>query len=92
MTLRMLSTASETYATVNSGNYPVAIGDLVNAVPPFLNKGYCDEQISGYSYVCDFRSDGYEFKALPLDETGPAFTMTTGGVLSEAGRAPGGGE
>jgi hypothetical protein len=54
-TLRSLSVAAETYAVTHSGNYPTAIGDLTNAVPPFINRAYCGEQIDGYSYACSFR-------------------------------------
>src|SRR5882672_8555912 len=40
-TLRSLSTASETFGTSNSGNYPGDQTSLTGATPPYLNKDYC---------------------------------------------------
>ena len=47
-TLRSLSTASETFATAQSGNYPTTITSLTGATPPFINRGYVGETVSGY--------------------------------------------
>jgi hypothetical protein len=83
-TLRSLSTASETYATANNGSYPTSISDLTLATPPYLNKNYCDQEISGYLYSCFFQATEYRFIATPSKdgETGSnSFTITTGGVL-----------
>lgn len=85
-TLRTLSTASETYATTNRGYYPTSIYDLTNARPPFLNASYCDQTISGYTYLCQFSSDGYEFTATPVTvgtSGSTTYAIKTGGVLSQ---------
>ena len=46
-TLRSLSTASEAYATSNSGNYPSDMTSLTGATPPYLNVAYCGQTLSG---------------------------------------------
>lgn len=84
-TLRSLSTASETFATSNSGNYPTAVGNLTGATPPYINTNYCNATLSGYIYGCTFASSGYTFTATPVT-TGTSgttvYTITTGGVLT----------
>ncbi len=85
-TLRTLSTASETYATTNNGTYPGAIASLTTATPPYVNKNYCGETVSGYAYTCTFGTASYSFTATPttVGTSGTkAFTVTTGGILSE---------
>ncbi len=84
-TARAMSTASESYATANNGNYPSAVADLTNATPPYLNQNYCGQEISGYVYSCEFSNTGYKFTATPqkIGETGTtAVTITTGGVMN----------
>ena len=39
--LRTLSTASETFATTQSGNYPSNIASLTGATPPYLSENPC---------------------------------------------------
>lgn len=84
-TLRSLSTASETYATANTGNYPEAIASLTGATPPYLNTNYCTGTFSGFTYGCTMNAGGYTFSATPVT-TGTSgttmFVMTTGGVLT----------
>ena len=85
-TLRSLSTASETFATSNSGSYPAFESDLTGATPPYLNTAYCGETIAGFVYACDFDTgSGYTHTATP-DNIGTSgttvFTITTGGVLT----------
>jgi prepilin-type N-terminal cleavage/methylation domain-containing protein len=82
--LRTLSTASETFATTNSGNYPGNIASLTGATPPFLSEDPCAATMSGYTYTCTFTPGGYTFVATPVTvgTSGTAtWTMTTGGVL-----------
>ena len=82
--LRTLSTASETFATTNSGNYPGAIASLTGATPPFLSEDPCAQTMSGYTYSCTFATGGYTFIATPVTQgtSGTAtYTMSTGGVL-----------
>jgi len=84
-TLRSLSTAAEMYATANDGKYPDRIEDLTEAVPPYLNRQYCDQTISGYEYICFFSKSGYDFFARQgKDERDllPTYKMTTGGILT----------
>ena|SRR3989338_2997399 len=84
-TLRSISTASETFATANSGNYPDNESDLTNATPPFINTAYCDQTLSGFNYTCTFDTAGYTVQAAPLTlgtSGTTTYTIQTGGVLS----------
>lgn len=84
-TLRSLSTSSETFATTNSGNYPLEITSLTGATPPFINTNYCDQTISGFTYTCSFNAAGYTFTAAPVTagtSGTTTFVITTGGVLT----------
>lgn len=83
-TLRAISTAAESYGKANNGNYPTSIVDLTLATPPYLNKNYCEHEIAGYYYSCDFKATGYKITATPTKkgETGSAsYNISTGGVL-----------
>jgi prepilin-type N-terminal cleavage/methylation domain-containing protein len=51
-TVRALSTAAESFATANGGNYPTAIAALTGATPPYINTAYCGTTVSGYTYTC----------------------------------------
>ena len=87
-TLRSLSTASETYGTANSGNYPTAIANLTNATPPYINRQYCASTLSGFSYTCTFTTGGYTITAIPstVGTTGTTtYTVSTGGILTPPG-------
>jgi len=84
-TLRSLSTASETFATTQSGNYPQDITSLTGASPAFLNAAYCGQTISGYAYTCTFGVAAYTFTATPVTvgtSGTTTWTITTGGVLA----------
>lgn len=85
-TLRSLSTAAETYATANSGNYPTGIGSLTGATPPYLNKAYCGGTTAGFSYDCSgFAAGGYTLLAVPTNpgtSGTTTYTVSTGGVLT----------
>lgn len=85
-TLRSLSTASETFGTSNSGNYPGDEASLTGATPPYLNSAYCDKTISGYTYACDFAGGGgYTHTATPVTvgtSGTTTWTISTGGVLT----------
>lgn len=84
-TLRSLSTASETFATANTGNYPADIDSLTDATPPYINTDYCDRTISGFEFDCTFSAGYYTFTATPVTvgtSGTTTFTITTGGVLT----------
>lgn len=85
-TVRAISTASESYATANNGNYPVDETSLTSASPAYLNSTYCARTVSGYVYTCTFSGPGtYTVSATPVtvSTTGTTtYTVTTGGVLT----------
>lgn len=84
-TLRSLSTASETYATANSGNYPANMTALTGATPPYIQDNFCDTTVSGFAYTCAQSAGNYTFTATPtaVGTSGTTtFTITTGGVLT----------
>ncbi|MBI5415787.1 MAG: type II secretion system protein [Candidatus Omnitrophica bacterium] len=86
-TLRTLSTASESFATANNGNYPANEAALTGAVPPYLNQAYCAQTISGYTFTCAMAVGSYSVVATPVTDgtTGTStYTMVTGGVLTSA--------
>lgn len=85
-TLRTISTAAETYATANQGYYPMFSNQLTNVPVPYLNTDYCNQEMTGYYYSCQFSSESYRIVAMPteLGESGiRTFTIETGGVLTE---------
>ena len=84
-TVRAISTASESYATANNGNYPLEVTSLTGATPPYLNTNYCGASLSGFDYACAFALAGYTVTATPIaiNSTGTTtYTITTGGVLT----------
>ena len=83
--LRHLSTASETFFTLNGGNYPSSEAVLTTATPPYIDRNYCDTTVSGFQYTCVFDTGAYAFTATPVKvlTTGTTtFSMSTGGLLS----------
>ena len=87
-TLRTISTACESFAAANNGNYPVAIANMTGATPPYLNEDYTAAARQGYVFACGtLAATGYSCTATPstCNTTGTrTFTMTTGGVLTSA--------
>ena len=84
-TIRSLSTASEAYATANSGNYPTDETSLTGSTPPYANKAYCGTTVSGYQFTCTFATNSYMFVGTPgtVGTSGTTtYTITTGGVLT----------
>ncbi len=84
-TIRSISTASESYATANNGNYPLNVTSLTSASPSYLNNAYCSTTVSGYVYSCTFGIASYTVAATPVTvgTTGTTtYTITTGGVLT----------
>ena len=84
-TLRSMSTASEAFATTNSGNYPGNITALTGATPPYLNQSLCGVTLSGYSYACNFAAGSYSYVGTPVTvgtSGTTTYTISTGGVLT----------
>lgn len=85
-TLRTLSTAAETFANSNNGNYPDEITSLTGATPPYIvMQNPCNTTTSGFVYTCTMAAGGYTFMATPtaINTTGTTtVTMTTGGILT----------
>lgn len=84
-TVRSISTATESFSTSNSGNYPTDITSLTGASPAFLNVPYCGTTVSGFAYNCTFTATTYTVAAVPvtIGTSGTTtFTVTTGGVLT----------
>lgn len=85
-TLKTISNAFETYAAANGGNYPTAIEDLTDLIPPYLNEDYTSAARQGYNFSCDSMGvAGYTCTATPsiCGTTGNKnFTITTGGILT----------
>ncbi len=65
-TIRTISTAIDSYAAANNGQYPLAEYDLVYASnPPYLSKAYDKQLVSGYRYSLQLGNNGYEVSAVP---------------------------
>ncbi|MFC1658576.1 prepilin-type N-terminal cleavage/methylation domain-containing protein [Candidatus Omnitrophota bacterium] len=88
-TLRTISTAAESFASANDGNYPANIAALTGAVPPYINEDYTAAPRQGYTFACGVMGiAGYSCTAtvVTCGTTGTRnFTITTGGVLTSAG-------
>ncbi|OGX15707.1 MAG: hypothetical protein A2166_02965 [Omnitrophica WOR_2 bacterium RBG_13_41_10] len=84
-TLRTISTAAESYAAANDGNYPTdVLADLVGANPPYLNENYVDGVArQGYTFACTYAT-GYDCTATPgtAFATARTYNIVTGGVLT----------
>ncbi|MBF0489200.1 MAG: hypothetical protein HQL15_01100 [Candidatus Omnitrophica bacterium] len=84
-TLRAESTAAESFATSNNGNYPTNEAALTGATPAYLNKSYCGTTVSGYTFACTFAVAGYTITATPVTvgtSGTTTYTIATGGVLT----------
>jgi prepilin-type N-terminal cleavage/methylation domain-containing protein len=85
--LKTISSACESYAASNSGNYPTSVSDLTSATPTYLNEDYTSGSHYGYTFSCGTMiSTGYSCVAIPVacNRTGTkVFTITTGSIFSE---------
>jgi type IV pilus assembly protein PilA len=87
-TLRTISTACESYAAANDGNYPTSVAtDLFGATPPYINEDYtavANNPRQGYNFACTYPASGYNCTATPTAAfvTAHTYTITTGGVLT----------
>ena len=86
--IEIISSALETYATSNNGNYPTQESDLTDATPPYLNQSFCGKTVQGYTYDCTLSTTGYTVTASPASCGGSGskkFTVTTGGAVTSTG-------
>lgn len=86
--LQVIAGALESYAAANDGKYPTSETSLTGANPPYLNKAYCGQSVSGYTYSCSLSNTTYTVTATPTTcgVTGKRiFNITTGGVLNTQG-------
>lgn len=86
-TLRTISTACETFAAANNGNYPANEAALTGATPPYLNRAYNAQTISGYTFAETLAATGYTVTATPAScnvSGARTYTITTGGALTDA--------
>lgn len=84
-TLRTISTACETFAAANNGNYPANEAALTGANPPYLNRAYNGQSLQGFTFAVNAAAAGYTVTATPVTcgTTGNnVYTITTGGVLT----------
>jgi hypothetical protein len=80
--IRYMSTASEAYATANSGQYPSTVTDLTSAVPPYLINSDCDRTVFDFDYACEFSPSRYKMTATS-QKYDRVITIATGGVMDE---------
>ncbi len=86
-TLRTISTAFETYAAANGGNYPTGDAALTGATPPYINRAYSGSTVQGYVYTyATANATNYLVTAIPASggTTGTrGFAICSGGVLNQ---------
>ncbi len=91
--LKTISTAAESYAAANEGDYPTAIANLTGANPPYLNEDYTATAQQGYTISDDQigTTAGYEYTAIPAGGPfagkGRAFAVCTGGITTKTAAA-----
>ncbi len=87
-TLRTLSAAAETYASVNNGNFPTDFRDdlYTSADPKYLLEDFLDGVIrQGYLFSCTSNTTSYSCSSVPqgaLSSQANTYTIATGGVLT----------
>jgi len=85
-TLKTVSSASETYSTINNGSYPDSEADLytLGDTAPYINRNYDGETLSGFTYGFVFDANtGYTLTATPVEpgrSGSGTFTISTGGI------------
>jgi prepilin-type N-terminal cleavage/methylation domain-containing protein len=84
--LRTISTACETFAVDNAGEYPSDETDLTGSHPAYLNRNYDGQTLQGYTYVyTDLDGSQYTVTATatPCGTMGNHnYQITIGGVLT----------
>ena len=91
--IRALSTAAEVFATRNNGAYPADAAEIAPDIVPatVLCASTIAAPVQGYVYDCTgLAVTGYTLTATPASVTAgdTTFTVTTGGVISEAAYVP----
>ena len=82
-TLKAISTAMESYLSVNT-TYPPDTTTLVNATPPYLQADYFTGTHNGFTFTLDsLSSQLYSVTAAPTSANlgSGSFTISTGSVL-----------
>ncbi|MBU1090594.1 MAG: prepilin-type N-terminal cleavage/methylation domain-containing protein [Candidatus Omnitrophica bacterium] len=90
-TLKTIANACETYAAANIGSYPDDETLLTDVPHPYLGRSYCDQNLNGYTYACDFKFDQYTITATTnacRSSGNNHYTITTGSVLSSSACVP----
>jgi len=91
-TLRAISTACETFAADNLGEYPSDETDLTDVTPPYLNRGYDGQTIQGYTYAyADLDGSGYTVTAAATPcgtMGGNDYVIAAGGTLTSTSCTP----
>ena len=84
-TLRTISTACESYAAANSGNYPATMVALTTGSDPsYLHANYADGTArQGYTFTCVLATTGYTCTGTPQASMAGArtYSITTGALL-----------
>lgn len=89
-TIRSMSAVAEMFAASNGGMYPLRMADMTDFNPSYMQKNYCDQTVSGYSYTCpaaDNHQYAYRYEATPshAGTTGEIiYVITTGGDITES--------
>ncbi len=94
--LRTISTAYESYASANEGDYNVALDVLASIDPPYLNKDFAActavAPCQNYSFACTPAAGSYTCTATAegaFDEKANDYGVATGGnITSTAPAAP----
>ncbi|MFA5338300.1 MAG: DUF5683 domain-containing protein, partial [Candidatus Omnitrophota bacterium] len=84
--LKLLSSALESYAEQNNNVYPQSEESLLNLKPAYLPYAYNNRKIYGYLFKEELEPSGYRITASPVDcnVTGTKiYTIETGGKLSQ---------
>ena len=87
--IRALSTAAEVYATGHNGAYPADVAAISPYITPatVLCASTAAAPVQGYWYDCSgLAATGYSLIAAPSPNVAgdTTFTVTTGGVITEA--------
>lgn len=82
--LKSISTALETYASIND-QYPTATSLLLGITPPYLSIDYFVGAHNGYSFSPSLQAFTYSIMATPTNPNAgtKSFTVSTSGILSQ---------